>query len=97
MPAPDGGEYRDCIAKIYRKEGGIKALYRGVAPTLVGIVPYAAINFATYETLKLKALATPSMCQEDGGLLITTRLMCGGFAGAFGQTVVYPLDTVRRR
>ena len=31
---------------------GVAALYKGLAPTLVGIAPYAAINFSTYDLLK---------------------------------------------
>ena len=31
---------------------GAASLYRGLAPTLVGIAPYAAINFASYDLLK---------------------------------------------
>ena len=34
---------------------------------------------------------------EEGEAKVTWRLACGAVAGAVGQTVVYPLDTVRRR
>jgi solute carrier family 25 phosphate transporter 23/24/25/41 len=34
---------------------GPGSLYKGLGPTLVGIAPYAAINFASYDLLK-KAL-----------------------------------------
>jgi solute carrier family 25 phosphate transporter 23/24/25/41 len=34
---------------------GVTSLYKGLIPTLVGVAPYAAINFATYDVLK-KAL-----------------------------------------
>ena len=33
-------------AKVYREEGGIRALYKGCVPTSVGVAPYVAINFA---------------------------------------------------
>ena len=36
---------------VVRTEG-VPALYKGLAPTLVGIAPYAAINFASYDLLK---------------------------------------------
>ena len=31
---------------------GVVSLYKGLAPTLVGIAPYAAMNFACYDMLK---------------------------------------------
>lgn len=40
-----------CFREIYR-EGGLKRLYRGVGPSLLGIIPYAGIDLAVFETLK---------------------------------------------
>lgn len=34
------------------KHEGVGSLYKGLAPTLVGIAPYAALNFASYDLLK---------------------------------------------
>jgi solute carrier family 25 phosphate transporter 23/24/25/41 len=36
---------------MVHKEGVI-SLYKGLSPTLIGVAPYAAINFATYDLLK---------------------------------------------
>jgi solute carrier family 25 phosphate transporter 23/24/25/41 len=41
----------DAATTMVRTEGVI-SLYKGLAPTLVGIAPYAAMNFATYDLLK---------------------------------------------
>ncbi|VDK63428.1 unnamed protein product, partial [Gongylonema pulchrum] len=38
-------------AKMYRKEG-FRCFYKGIVPNLVGIIPYAGIDLAIYETLK---------------------------------------------
>lgn len=35
--------------------------------------------------------------KEDGTTSNFWTLFCGGSAGAFGQTIAYPLDLVRRR
>ena len=36
---------------MYRCEG-VRSLYRGFTPTVVGVIPYAGTSFFTYETLK---------------------------------------------
>lgn len=87
----------DCIKKIHAEEGGVKGLYRGATPTVLGVIPYAAINFSTYEFLKVAVLAWEGLCNAEGEPTAATRLGCGAIAGSLGQTVVYPLDTVRRR
>lgn len=34
------------------QEEGVRTLYRGFTPTILGVIPYAGITFFTYETLK---------------------------------------------
>jgi len=80
----------DAALKIFRRDGLI-GLYRGLWPTLLGIVPYAAVNFASFETLK-----TLAPKNDKGQVSIPFKLLAGGFAGALGQTVAYPLDVCRR-
>ena len=38
----------DCAHQIYAREG-LRNLYRGYVPNLVGIIPYAGIDLAIYE------------------------------------------------
>ncbi|XP_074268204.1 mitochondrial carrier protein CoAc1 [Silene latifolia] len=80
---------RDVFRKVYN-EGGARGLYRGVGPTLVGILPYAGLKFYIYEELKRKV-------PEEHQKSIILRLSCGALAGLFGQTFTYPLDVVRRQ
>ena len=45
------GQYRgmaDCFLQILRHEGP-RGLYRGLTPSIVGIIPYAGIDLAIYE------------------------------------------------
>ncbi|KAI4347012.1 hypothetical protein L6164_007864 [Bauhinia variegata] len=79
----------DCFAKTY-KEGGIRGLYRGVAPTLVGIFPYAGLKFYFYEEMKRHI-------PEEHKKSIMVKLTCGSVAGLLGQTFTYPLEVVRRQ
>ncbi|KAF8393603.1 hypothetical protein HHK36_021847 [Tetracentron sinense] len=78
------------VFKIVYKQGGVRALYRGIGPTLVGILPYAGLKFYIYEKLKTHV-------PEEHQKSIIMRLSCGALAGLFGQTFTYPLDVVRRQ
>ena len=49
-PSPRAG-MADGFITVARTEG-LLALYKGLIPTLVGIAPYAALNFASYDLLK---------------------------------------------
>jgi Mitochondrial carrier protein len=57
--------------------GGIAGLYRGVYPTVVGVVPYSGISFLTYGVLKRVADANAL----SGDRPVITSLLCGGSAG----------------
>lgn len=86
---PSYGGIKDVFRGVY-SEGGVRALYRGVGPTLMGILPYAGLKFYIYEGLK-------SHVPEDYKNSVTLKLSCGAAAGLFGQTLTYPLDVVRRQ
>ncbi|XP_065850533.1 mitochondrial carrier protein CoAc1 [Euphorbia lathyris] len=86
---PVYGGLKDVLTSVY-KEGGTRALYRGVGPTLTGILPYAGLKFYIYEELKRRV-------PEEKQKSIVMRLSCGALAGLFGQTLTYPLDVVRRQ
>lgn len=80
---------KDVFRSVYM-EGGVRGLYRGVGPTLIGILPYAGLKFYVYEKLK-------DSVPEEHRKSILMRLSCGAIAGLFGQTLTYPLDVVRRQ
>lgn len=46
--------YNSLIAVFQKtiKNEGIMSLYRGYAPTVLGVIPYAGTSFFTYETFK---------------------------------------------
>ncbi|XP_037642914.1 mitochondrial coenzyme A transporter SLC25A42-like isoform X2 [Sebastes umbrosus] len=80
------------FVRISREEG-LKTLYRGFTPTLLGVIPYAGLSFFTYETLK-KLHAERSGRPQPYSY---ERLAFGACAGLIGQSASYPLDVVRRR
>lgn len=46
---------------IARQEGML-AFYKGWLPSVIGVVPYVGLNFAVYETLKVRRPVTYSTC-----------------------------------
>lgn len=43
----------DCMKKMIKNEG-FRSLYQGYIFTLIGLAPYLAISFSTYDLLKYK-------------------------------------------
>lgn len=76
-----------------KQPGGALTLYHGFIPTLCGVVPYAGCSFFTYETCK--RIHHDLYGEKEPHPLL--KVMFGAIAGAFGQSMTYPLDIVRRR
>lgn len=82
------------------RAGGVRGAYKGFVPSVLGIVPYVGFDFAVYESLKIWSAARKAAAGqvgEDGKISRMEKLVYGGLAGFVGQTVSFPLDTVRRR
>lgn len=73
---------------------GPRAFYKGLVPSLLGIIPYAGIDLAAYETLKDLSRTYILHDSEPGPLV---QLGCGTISGALGATCVYPLQVIRTR
>lgn len=74
------------------QQGGLRGLYRGITPTVLGILPYSGTAFTINEQAKLKI--TRIMQREPTTI---ERLQCGALSGLFAQTLTYPLEVTRRR
>eukprot|EP00899_Mesostigma_viride_P007499 jgi/Mesvir1/16750/Mv25086-RA.2 len=94
MMMPNNGykSTTDCLLSIVR-QNGIGGLYAGIGPTLMGIVPYAGINFAAYDILR------EAYKRQTGKEHLSTgaTLAMGMVAGWLAMTVSFPLEVVRRR
>ncbi|KAF2402495.1 solute carrier family 25 member 42 [Trichodelitschia bisporula] len=77
---------------MYKTEGGITALYRGIVPTIAGVAPYVGLNFMVYESMR-QYFTRPGE-KDPVGL---GKLAAGAIAGAVAQTCTYPFDVLRRR
>ncbi|XP_016524602.1 calcium-binding mitochondrial carrier protein SCaMC-2-A [Poecilia formosa] len=84
----------DCAKQIFRKEG-LGAFYKGYVPNMLGIIPYAGIDLAVYETLKNGYLQQYGANSTDPGILVL--LACGTVSSTCGQLASYPLALVRTR
>uniref|UniRef100_A0A8C8JDJ5 EF-hand domain-containing protein n=1 Tax=Oncorhynchus tshawytscha TaxID=74940 RepID=A0A8C8JDJ5_ONCTS len=93
----------DCAKSIFRREG-LRAFYKGFIPNMMGIIPYAGMDLAVYEsmnmflfpqTLKNSWLEKYGANSTDPGVLVL--LGCGTVSSTCGQLASYPLALVRTR
>ncbi|XP_067340770.1 calcium-binding mitochondrial carrier protein SCaMC-2-B isoform X7 [Channa argus] len=84
----------DCAKQIFQKEG-VAAFYKGYIPNMLGIIPYAGIDLAVYETLKNSWLQRFATDSADPGVFVL--LACGTTSSTCGQLASYPLALVRTR
>ncbi|KAI9591316.1 mitochondrial carrier domain-containing protein [Syncephalis fuscata] len=94
VQGPEPAQYRGVfgtLAKIWREEGMVGYM-RGNGTNVIRIVPYSAVQFASYEQFK-------KMFMESGKDQLDTprRLMAGACAGITSVAFTYPLDIVRTR
>ncbi|CAH9115336.1 unnamed protein product [Cuscuta epithymum] len=80
------------VSKMY-KDGGIGALYSGIAPTLVGMLPYSTCYYFMYDTIK------KSYCEAKNkeSLSRGEMLLLGALSGLTASTISYPLEVARKR
>ena len=90
---------------------GIYNFYRGFAPTVAGMLPYAGVSFLVHDmmgdllrspsfapyTLLSSSSTTSQRSRARKPLKSWAELTAGGVAGLVAQTMSYPLETVRRR
>ncbi|XHG04322.1 hypothetical protein AWENTII_007597 [Aspergillus wentii] len=91
---------------------GLANFYRGFAPTLLGMLPYAGISFLTHDTvgdwLRLPAFApyttipgsetnSSNKGSRSHQLTAAAELFSGAVAGLVSQTSSYPFEVIRRR
>jgi solute carrier family 25 (mitochondrial phosphate transporter), member 23/24/25/41 len=78
--------------KMYKTEGGITGLYRGIIPTVAGVAPYVGLNFMVYESVR-EYFTEPG----EKNPVWYRKLAAGAISGAVAQTCTYPFDVLRRR
>jgi hypothetical protein len=76
-----------CARTVYAKEG-LAAFYVSYPTTLTMSVPFTAVQFSVYESLK-------SLINPDGSYSPLTHCVSGGIAGAVAAAVTTPLDVAK--
>ena len=72
--------------------GGTHGLFRGITPTLLGMLPYSGVAFAINEQSKRYILD-----RHRRDPTVYEKMVCGGLSGLFAQSMTYPFEVTRRR
>lgn len=80
------------VKNIYLTEG-VRSFYNGYTINLLGVLPYAGIDLALYETLK-KYLSAEKTNKQPNSVIL---LVCGAISSAVGQLITYPCSLIRTR
>ncbi|KAL9239874.1 hypothetical protein vseg_014153 [Gypsophila vaccaria] len=81
----------DAFVKIIREEGPGE-LYRGLGPSVIGVIPYAATNYFAYDSLR-KAYRKFFKQDKIGNI---ETLLIGSLAGAISSSATFPLEVARK-
>ncbi|KZV99971.1 mitochondrial carrier [Exidia glandulosa HHB12029] len=85
-----GSEFRSmtvCARTVFRNEG-IGAFYVSYPTTLMMTVPFTAVQFSAYESLK-------KVLNPRGEYSPSTHMIAGGLAGGVAAAVTTPLDVAK--
>ncbi|KAI3996209.1 hypothetical protein MKX01_005312 [Papaver californicum] len=80
------------FVKIVQEEG-VGELYRGLTPSLIGVIPYAAANYCAYDMLR-KGYRKVFKKEEISNI---ATLLIGSAAGAISSTATFPLEVARKQ
>jgi solute carrier family 25 iron transporter 28/37 len=78
-----------CARSVFRTEG-LQAFYISYPTTLTMNVPFTAVQFSVYESLK-------DLINPEGGYSPMTHVTAGGIAGGVAAAVTTPLDVAKVR
>lgn len=82
-------------SKLIREEGP-RGLFRGLGALLCRDVPFNALFYGSYETFCTLAMKAEGLESKDD-LKQSRIFVAGGFAGAFGWSVILPFDVAKTR
>jgi len=81
------------VVAVTVREEGLRGLYRGILPTLVGALPYEGCKFGTVGLLEWLSPAPEGTTKREQ---VLRKVGQGAAGGAVAGLATYPNDTVRR-
>jgi solute carrier family 25 aspartate/glutamate transporter 12/13 len=85
----------DCFMQVLKTEG-VRGLYRGLAPQLVGVAPEKAIKLAVNDLLR-GSFTNQDMVTGSSDIYLPLEVLAGCGAGASQVVVTNPLEIVKIR
>lgn len=89
----------DAAVHLHR-EGGLRAFYKGLTPSIAAIAPQTGLQFGFYslfnQVLERLVTAHDDVLGHEV-MTILGSISCGGLAGICAKVSVYPMDTVKKR
>jgi hypothetical protein len=90
---------------FFHKDNTIQGFYAGISAAMLSVAPYMGLNFVFYEfsRLQLESLSQRLTAQPSRPDSLTSFIpntisfASGAFAGGLSKTLIYPLDTVKKR
>lgn len=88
------------------QRGGIRALWRGVYPTLWRDVPFSAVYWTIYESMKYRLFTHWSLNNIDTSIshqqlhrqtIVTAAFISGATSGIIAASLTHPFDLVKTR
>jgi len=83
---------RGLVLAIHRADG-LRSLFRGIGPSLYSVIPWVAVQQYTLDFFRFAAMKDRGYTGYEPSLLIAV----GAVSGLVAQTVVHPLEVLRRR
>merc|ERR1712032_1319783 len=83
------------MREVYTRDG-VRGLWSGAGISMTGAGLYCGLKFASYDACKDICRRT-LLPDPDAKPSVAHRAISGGLAGVAAQTVVYPVDVIRRR
>eukprot|EP00055_Hartaetosiga_balthica_P007998 m.28536 g.28536 ORF g.28536 m.28536 type:complete len:340 (+) comp6059_c0_seq2:156-1175(+) len=85
------------LGSMVKHEGPL-SLYRGLSTTLIGVMPYIGVSFATYiSTKRFLASLDKSLIVDTHESTTWDKAIAGGMAGFVSKCIVHPFDVVKKR